>query len=512
MARIFAPIHPPNDPRKCEPWLNNELRRISQALRHSSLGLAAVSRGESPDGSGNPLPTPTLTDYWFKPGVATFGVAYGEVAAGGEAVISSTAHDTKGFIRLGYPTDVVTVDEVNGYVGVNIVAPDVALDVEGTANEGGGSMLPIADIGVVPMAPDTTHYYTANGTPVFHATNAHAYALSLDDGSTSWVGVNNGGASGTPNGASPDKLALDGVIVPGATYTIHAKVFTLSLSDAWTYEIKLVDSAGDVWRAASPVQTTAVAVYPSVSEIEVTITTSGSPNASGEVPNAVWIYGESDLSTTGTYFCWSYVEVVGHDQDIQHWHGSDDTLHAVVNSAGQFGITRTTLLGGMLHVEAAGAASICAILQGATSQTGDLLQTWDDADNPLSGFDPVGAYYLLAGAGAGYVYQSDAGGIGSWFNLFGTSNTWTAAQVLAGDADLSAADIITDTSTGTKIGTATAQKLGFWNTAPNIQPTTAITAASFTANTSAIADDSATFDGYTIGQVVAALRRAGLLA
>jgi hypothetical protein len=44
------------------------------------------------------------------------------------------------------------------------------------------------------------------------------------------------------------------------------------------------------------------------------------------------------------------------------------------------------------------------------------------------------------------------------------------------------------------------------------QETTAVTAAAFVANTSAIVDDTATFGGYTIGQVVAALKAQGLLA
>lgn len=74
-----------------------------------------------------------------------------------------------------------------------------------------------------------------------------------------------------------------------------------------------------------------------------------------------------------------------------------------------------------------------------------------------------------------------------------------------------AKDLIFNTTTGTKIGTATTQKIGFWNTTPIVQPTTAIAAATFAANTSAIANDTATFDGYTIGQVVKALRNIGIL-
>ena len=65
---------------------------------------------------------------------------------------------------------------------------------------------------------------------------------------------------------------------------------------------------------------------------------------------------------------------------------------------------------------------------------------------------------------------------------------------------------------GTKIGTETSQKLGFFDTTPVIQQTTTSqTAASFTANTSGISDDSATWGGYTVGDIVAILQAYGLL-
>jgi hypothetical protein len=68
------------------------------------------------------------------------------------------------------------------------------------------------------------------------------------------------------------------------------------------------------------------------------------------------------------------------------------------------------------------------------------------------------------------------------------------------------------TVNGTKIGASTSQKIGFWNTTPIVQPTTAIAAATFVSNTSGTINDSATWDGYTIGQVVKAMRNTGLLA
>lgn len=66
-------------------------------------------------------------------------------------------------------------------------------------------------------------------------------------------------------------------------------------------------------------------------------------------------------------------------------------------------------------------------------------------------------------------------------------------------------------NTGINIGAA-ANKIGFYGTTPVLQPTTAITASAFVANTSGISDDTATFGGYTIGQIVAAAQDMGLLA
>jgi hypothetical protein len=57
-----------------------------------------------------------------------------------------------------------------------------------------------------------------------------------------------------------------------------------------------------------------------------------------------------------------------------------------------------------------------------------------------------------------------------------------------------------------------AGKIGFFAVTPIVQPTTGHAAATFVANTSLIVDDSATYDGYTVGQVVKILRDLGVLA
>lgn len=94
------------------------------------------------------------------------------------------------------------------------------------------------------------------------------------------------------------------------------------------------------------------------------------------------------------------------------------------------------------------------------------------------------------------------------FDVGGTTQMSLASNLLTLK---DAFNIAANATTGTKIGTATTQKLGFWNTAPIAQPTTAHAAATFVTNTSLIANDTATFDGYTIGQVVKALRDFGVL-
>ena len=85
----------------------------------------------------------------------------------------------------------------------------------------------------------------------------------------------------------------------------------------------------------------------------------------------------------------------------------------------------------------------------------------------------------------------------------------TNGGITLGDAQ----NIAFNTTTGTKIGATTSQKLSFWNATPIVQPTTAVasaTVASPGAGTNIKTDD--TFDGYTLAQVVKALRNAGLLA
>lgn len=102
---------------------------------------------------------------------------------------------------------------------------------------------------------------------------------------------------------------------------------------------------------------------------------------------------------------------------------------------------------------------------------------------------------------------------GSTLTVNTVAVTNTSATLLVGNQTYSTGINMTfNTSVGTKLGTATTEKLALWNATPIVQPTTAVAAATFVTNTSLIANDTATFDGYTIGQVVKALRNIGILA
>jgi hypothetical protein len=96
-------------------------------------------------------------------------------------------------------------------------------------------------------------------------------------------------------------------------------------------------------------------------------------------------------------------------------------------------------------------------------------------------------------------------------NVIGVNDTTGYAVVNGLDVN-NAKNITFGTGTGTKIGTATSQKLSLWNATPIIQPTTSVAGATFTANAGTAVNDASTFDGYTIKQIVKALRNIGALA
>ena len=97
--------------------------------------------------------------------------------------------------------------------------------------------------------------------------------------------------------------------------------------------------------------------------------------------------------------------------------------------------------------------------------------------------------------------------------VFVRTNNTNRLTITNGYIELADAhDFVFNTSTGTKIGRFTNNKLAFWAATPIVQPTTAIAAATRAGGGGTALTDTDTYDGYTIMQVVKALRNEGLLA
>jgi hypothetical protein len=126
--------------------------------------------------------------------------------------------------------------------------------------------------------------------------------------------------------------------------------------------------------------------------------------------------------------------------------------------------------------------------------------------------DFVARIFNTAGTG---IYSFRTTGNGSYME-FNNSSGSPGVTIKGGTSDgltfADARDIYFGTTTGTKIGAATNQKLSFWNKTPIVQPTTAIAGATLVSGGGTAITSTDTFGGYTLQQVVQALRNVGLLA
>src|SRR5262245_16974275 len=111
------------DEKKTPTWLYETLRRLVEGQKDSQRGLAAVNRGETPDGSGNSLIDSSL--FLFKPGLPGNQIAFGGTGAGGTLTLSSTKHSTKGFIYFGISGATrIAFDESNCFLGIGTDVPN----------------------------------------------------------------------------------------------------------------------------------------------------------------------------------------------------------------------------------------------------------------------------------------------------------------------------------------------------------------------------------------------------
>ena len=151
------------------------------------------------------------------------------------------------------------------------------------------------------------------------------------------------------------------------------------------------------------------------------------------------------------------------------------------------------------------AAGILAQRNGTNAQTFRVYGTFTDASNHVRA--------SLSSSSTAVTLAAETAGTGADDIPLNLTAAGTGAVKVNSNLEIAdTKNIALATGTGTKIGTATAQKLGFWDKTPVVQPTTGISGATFVANSGGSIHPSSTFDGYTIAQVVAALRQIGILA
>lgn len=146
-------------------------------------------------------------------------------------------------------------------------------------------------------------------------------------------------------------------------------------------------------------------------------------------------------------------------------------------------------------------------------------------DMPTGG----GACGIGSGGPGNDAWLGFASGAGNWFGnsaigdiciralstglLLGNSSSTYTLKIQSDQITIrDQANIAVNATTGTKIGTATSQKLGFWNATPIVQPTTSITGLTFVANSGTAVNDASTFGGYTLKQLAAILKNTGFAA
>jgi hypothetical protein len=168
--------------------------------------------------------------------------------------------------------------------------------------------------------------------------------------------------------------------------------------------------------------------------------------------------------------------------------------------------TDVTLAGRLINSYTSVASSPAQVFTGTWFTGGSATTT-----KPHVLIEPSGATstaWSTSGTGLGVNAASGFSGNLADLQLNGTSE-WTLSTTTFTIAD--ANNIAVGTTTGTKIGTASSQKLAFWNKTPVVQPTTSISEATFVADSGGSIHPTSTFGGYTIAQIAQALIDVGIL-
>lgn len=157
------------------------------------------------------------------------------------------------------------------------------------------------------------------------------------------------------------------------------------------------------------------------------------------------------------------------------------------------------------------------VVNGTISVSDNTVRGWRV---PCDGLTNVQLY--IVGIGSGTVNAYGASGLFVNLPLNSIQQTGTViggAQTMTGNLTLAdGVNVPLGSSSGTKFGTATSQKIGFFNATPVIQQAVTGTTTGFTAGAGTGAKSDSTYTGntgssaYTTGDIVLCLKNLGLLA
>lgn len=152
----------------------------------------------------------------------------------------------------------------------------------------------------------------------------------------------------------------------------------------------------------------------------------------------------------------------------------NSSFHSCIWQNGQYGWASVSAINGTVAIDTGfirdGAAGVIAARVGTTAHTLRIYNTYTDSSNYERG------------------------------NVGFISDVYTIGAYAAGTGALR----------GINLGVS-GNSIGFYGVTPIARPTTAYSAATFVASAGTAVNDASTFDGYTLKQVVAALRGLGIL-
>ncbi len=208
-----------------------------------------------------------------------------------------------------------------------------------------------------------------------------------------------------------------------------------------------------------------------------TLTLSRSPSAS----NTVLTTTGTLLTGTGTTAFPQFIQQPSGATAVTTW-STAGTFHGINAGSG--------FTGNFVDFHINGAASAFSINQAGTITSGGAIFAgntsaigWTGRSRMLSSAD--GSITLSNAAQSGFTSLLFGGTTSSFPSIKRNSTAinfrladdsadvaiTAAAATFSGNVTVSAVNIVTDTTTGTKIGTATSQKIGFFNATPIVQPT-----------------------------------------